>query len=173
MDEVIDPTSKNYGRLYAFLLDVSYRYIDRFRQTKDMGTTGTEIYNYFHANMSNLLGDDYGTVLNNYDFSYLSERQLASLNRDDGTIREEDLDLTLCFKIINLLKGNDIRLLTEFVVKERNKLCHASMKKIRSGLTQQQFQEEFLMMFCLLGNYGVKRDILNTCARNVELNVIG
>lgn len=86
-----------------------------------MRTTGTEIYNISHECMSNLHGDDYGKVLKNYHFSYLSERQVTSLNPDDGTITEEDFNLTLCFKIINLLKSDKTRLLTEFVVKEGNK----------------------------------------------------
>ena len=167
----MDTTGKNYGRLYGFLLDVSKWYVKKFHQTSGMGRTGEKIYKIFHECMFDLYSYDHRTLLNNNDFSHLSERQLNALNPSDGRIRVEDLDLTLYFKIINLLRGRTICDHTKFVVKERNKLCHLSMEMLHSWFTQEKFEDKFLMMVHLLAHYGVDKDIIGTCARNVQMIV--
>ena len=171
MVEAIDTTGRNYGRLYWFLLDVSEWYIENFHQRSGMGRTGEEIYNFFHEHMSNLYSNDYRKLLSQNNFSRLSERQLNALNPSDERIRVEDLDLTLCFKIINLLRGREISRLTEFVVAERNKLCHPSMEMPHSPFTQEKFEDEFLMMFHYLESYGVNRDIMVTCGINIGMTI--
>ena len=164
MVEAIDTTGRNYGRLYWFLLDVSERYIENFHQRSGMGRTGEEIYNFFHERMSNLYSNDYRTLLS----QNLTKTQLNALNPSDERIRVEDLDLTLCFKIINLLRGRECTL-SEYVVAKRNKLCHPSMEMPHNPFNQEKFEDEFLMMFHWLESYGVSRDIIKTCGTNMGM----
>lgn len=165
----MDATGKNYGKLYGFFLDVCKRYVENYHKESPMGETGEDIYMHFHDKMFDLYRYDYRTLLNNYDFSYLSDRQLTSLNPVNGRIKEKDLDLSLYFKIINLLQDRGIIMLTKFVVETQNELCHLSMKSLCSGFTQEKFEGEFDIMFGFFEYYGVDKNILETCKTNMEM----
>ena len=162
----MNATTKNYGRLYGFLLNVAKCYVDNFHETSRMGRTGEEIYNYIEEHLQRLYNHDYRTILDNC----LSDRQLKSFDHFNRRIAEGELDLSFYFKILNLLRGTQINDLAKFVVNKRNELCHLSMEALRLGFSQEAFEREFAMIFLYLANKGVDREILNTCARNIEMD---
>ena len=158
--------SEDYGKLYAYFLEVCRHFIDR-KLHHEMGVPeiGQEMYEYLNRRLSDRFQKPYNGIIMEAEF--LSNEEKYYLLPGNRIINESDLDVSLNFKIYRLLGGKIAKKLSCQIVGVRNYLCHIPVAELRGSMNQEEFNLTFQLLREDLEDAGIERELLDWCEMKI------
>ena len=158
--------SEDYGKLYAYFLEVCRHFIDR-KLHHEMGVPeiGQEMYEYLNRRLSDRFQKPYNGIIMEAEF--LSNEEKYYLLPGNRIINESKLDVSLNFKIYRLLGGKIAKKLSCQIVGVRNYLCHIPVAELRGSMNQEEFNLTFQLLREDLEDAGIERELLDWCEMKI------
>lgn len=158
--------SEDYGKLYAYFLEVCRHFIDR-KLHHEMGVPeiGQEMYEYLNRRLSDRFQKPYNGIITEAEF--LSNEEKDYLLPGNRIINESKLDVSLNFKIYRLLGGKIAKKLSYQIVRVRNYLCHIPVAELRGSMNQEEFNLTFQLLREDLEDAGIERELLDWCEMKI------
>ena len=157
---------EKYGRLYAYFLEVCRHFIYReLHQEMRVPEFGQEMYEFLNRRLSDRSNQSYEAVLR--DSEFLSDRDRSYLSPENRIIDAKKLDISMQFKLIRLLRPHLGKRRWEYIAAVRNYLCHIPVEELRQTMSQQEFNSKLYWLRKDLESFGIDRDLLNSCERNI------
>ena len=158
--------SEDYGKLYAYFLEVCRHFIDR-KLHHEMGVPeiGQEMYEYLNRRLSDRFQKPYNGIIMEAEF--LSNEEKDYLLPGNRIINESKLDVSLNFKIYRLLGGKIAKKLSCQIVGVRNYLCHIPVAELRGSMNQEEFNLTFQLLREDLEDAGIERELLDWCEMKI------
>ena len=162
----MENSCEKYGKLYAYFLEVCRHFIDQ-KLHEEMGVSdvGQEFYEDLNRRLSDQRGEPYEDIIKKCGF--LLENEKRYLLPENRIIDLEDLDVTIHFKIIRLLRGSVAKKLACHVAEVRNYLCHVPVANLREGMDSEDFSSLFQLIRQNLEDAGITKDLLKWCEKKI------
>lgn len=159
-------TCENYGKLYAYLLEVCTHFIEH-KLYEEMGLpkVGHDMYSYLIRNLCHGEEELYQDEIKNSKF--LTNQEKHCLLPKDKIIQVQNLDIKMHFKIIRLLDNEVPQKLASHVLEVRNWLCHLSLEELRETMSQEDFNVNLQLMKQNLHDAGIDNDLLIWCMEKI------